>query len=508
MNTLTILRALADNAPRMHPWIHKNKARVLDVIGAIKDAPARHTLPMGDADLYIVGFSGGKDSIACALHLLECGVPRERIELWHHAIDPHGKPFMDWPCTPAYCQAVADALGLKLLFNGRIGGFEREMLRDNAYTAPVFFQRPDGSTMTTESAEDRAARVESKRAAEAAKREAAEAAQAAKDQAVMAGEIRMSDRQRQEYLKQMERRHEAAAAKARRATAEEEAKARFKLGLVDAVKQSAAQVEALEVERARAGRGTRVLTEAIQKAKAVARDAASALSKHERRESGEKGTRMKFPQATADLTQRWCSSYLKIDVAARVFTNDPRFKTGRFVLLTGERAQESAARANYPIWEQHRSYSDQRQVFQWRPVHGWPEEQVWEIIRRWGIVPHPAYQLGFGRVSCMACIFGNANQWATVQYLNPAMFEKIANYEEQFGITINRFRSVREMVSGGQAAAGKGSAPPGKITVPPGMDRLVTYSQQELDKWPLPVVVSPAAWRMPAGAFKKDGGPI
>ena len=37
----------------------------------------------------------------------------------------------------------------------------------------------------------------------------------------------------------------------------------------------------------------------------------------------------------------------QIDVAARVFSNDPRFAQGRFLLLTGERAEESAARARY-----------------------------------------------------------------------------------------------------------------------------------------------------------------
>lgn len=64
--------------------------------------------------LFAVGFSGGKDSIACVLHLLELGIPKDRIELWHHKIDPPDKPFMDWPCTEAYCRAVAGALDIPL----------------------------------------------------------------------------------------------------------------------------------------------------------------------------------------------------------------------------------------------------------------------------------------------------------------------------------------------------------------------------------------------------------
>ena len=38
-------------------------------------------------DKYIVYFSGGKDSMACLLYLLDTGIPIEKIELWHHDID-------------------------------------------------------------------------------------------------------------------------------------------------------------------------------------------------------------------------------------------------------------------------------------------------------------------------------------------------------------------------------------------------------------------------------------
>lgn len=41
-------------------------------------------LPLEDYDLIVVLLSGGKDSIACYYKLLELGVPREKIEFWHH----------------------------------------------------------------------------------------------------------------------------------------------------------------------------------------------------------------------------------------------------------------------------------------------------------------------------------------------------------------------------------------------------------------------------------------
>lgn len=44
-------------------------------------------LPLEEYDLIVVLISGGKDSIACFYKLLELGVPKEKIELWHHDID-------------------------------------------------------------------------------------------------------------------------------------------------------------------------------------------------------------------------------------------------------------------------------------------------------------------------------------------------------------------------------------------------------------------------------------
>ena len=224
----------------------------------------------------IVAFSGGKDSLACLLDLIERGAPRDRIELWHHDVDGReGSKLMDWPVTRDYCRRVAQALSLPLFFSWRVGGFTREMERYGTATAPVAFETPGGEL-------------------------------------------------------------------------------RFAGG------------------------------------------------------EGDPGTRRKFPQVSADLSVRWCSSALKIDVAAAAMRNQSRFDGKRVLFVTGERAEESPGRAKYLPFEPHRTdlarkatkrprKAPVRHVDHWRPVHVWTEAHVWEVIRRHGIVPHPAYRLGWGK---------------------------------------------------------------------------------------------------------------
>ena len=43
-----------------------------------------NNIDINSYDHYIIAFSGGKDSLACLLHLLELGVDRSKVELWHH----------------------------------------------------------------------------------------------------------------------------------------------------------------------------------------------------------------------------------------------------------------------------------------------------------------------------------------------------------------------------------------------------------------------------------------
>lgn len=336
-------------------------------------------------DLIIVAFSGGKDSLACVLHLLDLGIPRSKMELWHHEVDGReGSTLMDWPCTRGYSQAVADHLRIPLLFSWRAGGIEREMLRNASATAAVKFETSPGSAVTE-----------------------------------VGGDGPTHNKRGDPYVRRL------------------------------------------------------------------------------------------FPQTSPDLAVRWCSAVVKIDVAARVFGNDPRLNRGtlqkpqQFLIVTGERREEgkvnkqgvATGRAAYDEFEEYRASSRKRRVDQWRPVIDYPEAAVWDLMRKHGIVPHPAYRLGFGRVSCSVCIFGTDAQWAAIEEILPEQLVKIGRYEDEFGKTIARDgRNVRDRAQNGTSL------------IPAAADRdLIAIAQGRLPMYP--VYVDPSEWQMPAGAFKETGGP-
>jgi 3'-phosphoadenosine 5'-phosphosulfate sulfotransferase (PAPS reductase)/FAD synthetase len=317
--------------------------------------------PLG-YDHYIVSFSGGKDSMACLLHLLELGVPAERVELWHMLVDGRDRALMDWPVTEAYCRAVAAHFGMPMYLSWKDGGFRGELLRNGKPTTETWWERPDGKL-----------------------------------------------------------------------------------------------------------------------------DSAGG--------KGPPGTRMQFPQVSADLKVRWCSAYLKIDVCSKAIANQERFHGKRTVIVTGERGEESSNRAKYAVHEAdrytHRPLGKaKRHVMRWRPVRDWKEAEVWAIMERWKVRPHPAYELGFGRVSCATCIFGNADQWATVAACLPGQVQEVVDLERMSGKTIQRKLSVPELVGRGRPYA----------ALTEGRAQLVRQRD-----YTLPVRMDP--WVLPAGAFGDGCGP-
>lgn len=321
-----------------------------------------------------VAFSGGKDSIAMVLHLLELGVQKSQIELWHHDIDGHTEKLFDWEVTPEYCKAFADAMGLTILFSYREGGIVKRLLRNNEPRGNVYYQTPD-----------------------------------------------------------------------------------FQWHMIQSDQ--------------------------------------NALN-----------TGGRWPAKNGDLFSRWCSSEVKIDVASTILSNDGRLRGTasepmEIVFCTGERHLESPKRKTYAELQIYKKgkFTRERKVLAWRPIIEYTEEQVWDLLKKWNIQPHPCYYLGWGRCSCQLCIFNEEPYWATILLISP---EKV-----------NRVRELEKLTAGYPANNGK------EHTLYHNKDifeycltgtPVIDVEEQETQFWiaqatvafTLPIFVQ-GEWKLPSGAFKK-----
>ena len=388
-------------------------------------------LPLEEYDLIAVLLSGGKDSIACYYKLIELGVPKERIEFWHHDIDGgHPSRRMDWRCTQNYVKALAEAEGIPLRLSWRVNGFFGELYRVGA-SEPVEWMEPD------------------------------------------TGEI-IQCKPSQNYLKCQE------------------------------IKEKA----------------TEDMEEELKKL----------------------GYRMKFPAKTGDLSRRWCSAYLKIMVADSVMANLDRLKIleeiggkrGKFpakggthqgrwcsgslkaavqdsvtanlektkkdvkiLVVSGERRGESAGRAKYNEMEIHRTNAEakaHRIVHQWRPVIDYSEIDVWEVLKRHRINPHPCYRAGWNRCSCAMCIFSTPKLFAGIRELYPEDYEALKQDEEILGFTLDNKCDLDTFVGDAESCVYKGDQE--------AIKSLIT------GEFSIDDIYVKGKWMYPAGAFHgAAGGP-
>ncbi len=207
-------------------------------------------------------------------------------------------------------------------------------------------------------------------------------------------------------------------------------------------------------------------------------------------------TRLKYPQVVADLNQRWCSAYVKIDVGTTLIANQHRFRDKKTLVLSGERAEESAARKNYKTFEPDRSdlrngKRYQRHVDRARIVHKFTERQIWDQAKKYRIRPAPPYEIGWSRLSCRFCIFGSGQQWKTLELISPDELTMHIENERDFGVTIKRKKNIEETIA---------NANPLELE---GLDDIIKLALS--DKYDTPIYVED--WELPRGAFAKNFGP-
>lgn len=340
-------------------------------------------LPLEEYDLIVVLISGGKDSVACYLKLIELGVPKEKIEFWHHDIDGgHPTRRMDWKCTQNYVKSLADAEGVKLRVSYRVNGFFGELYRIGA-SEPIEWIDPD------------------------------------------TGEIKQC-KLSSNYLKCRELKEQA--------TEEME----------ELLKQYGYRMKF----PAKTGDLSRRWCSAYLKI-CVADTVVSNLDRlGELEELG--GKRHKFPAKGGTHSGRWCSGNLKAAVQDSVTANLEETKHDKKILIvSGERRGESAGRSKYNEMEIHRTNATakaHRIVHQWRCCIDYSEKDVWELLKRHHINPHPCYRIGWNRCSCMMCIFSTPRLFAGVKELFPDDYASLRHDEEVLGFTLDNKKNLDEFI--------------------------------------------------------------
>ena len=317
---------------RIHPRVSGRKDTEY-----MKKMYLEELLPLEMYDLVIVLISGGKDSIACYYKLLELGVPKSKIEFWHHDIDGgHPSRTMDWRCTANYIRSFAEAEQIPLRVSWRKNGFFGELYRIGA---SELIEYVDPET----------------------------------------GEIYQCPPSK----KYME----------------------------------------------------------CQKLKVAA------ISEMENK-LAEFGYRMKFPMKSGELSRRWCSAYLKIMVADTVLRNMNSVAANltktrmdiKLLIVSGERRGESVGRSKYNEIEIHRTNAvskHHRTVHQWRPVIDYSEKDIWEVLKRHKVNPHPCYRAGWNRCSCAMCIFSTPQLFAGIRELYPKEYALLCQDEKVLGFTLD-----------------------------------------------------------------------
>ena len=372
---------------RIHPRVSGRKDTEY-----MKKMYLEELLPLEMYDLVIVLISGGKDSIACYYKLLELGVPKSKIEFWHHDIDGgHPSRTMDWRCTANYIRSFAEAEQIPLRVSWRKNGFFGELYRIGA---SELIEYVDPET----------------------------------------GEIYQCPPSK----KYME----------------------------------------------------------CQKLKVAA------ISEMENK-LAEFGYRMKFPMKSGDLSRRWCSAYLKIMVADTVLRNMNSVAANltktrmdiKLLIVSGERRGESVGRSKYNEIEIHRTNAvskHHRTVHQWRPVIDYSEKDIWEVLKRHKVNPHPCYRAGWNRCSCAMCIFSTPQLFAGIRELYPKEYALLCQDEKVLGFTLDNHCDLETYIGSADSCVYHGDKE--------AIQSLLT------GEFPVESVYVKDKWKYPVGAFHDAAG--
>lgn len=424
-------------------------------------------LPLEEYDHIIVLFSGGKDSMAAYYHLLELGVPKEKMELWHHDIDGgHPDRRMDWPVTQNYVRSFAQAEGVRVRVSSRVNGYWGEVYRLGA-SFPIEYEDDDGQVKTCPLTEKQ---KESARLREQ----------------ILVELVPEIAEQLKEFGCRMKFPAKTGDLSRRWCSAN------LKIDVATAVLRNLESLGRVEKFPAKGG-----ITSGRYCSPQLKREVGDSVLRNLRALQA-CGKRLKFPAKSGCHQGRWCSGHLKASVQGAVTADMAALQRNtKILVVSGERRGESAGRAKYNEMELHRTHATARAhrlVHQWRAVIDYSERDVWEVLKRYRVTPHPCYTCGWSRCSCMMCIFGLPCHWAGIRELFPEEYELVRQDEIRLGFTLDNKKDLDTYVGDAKSCVYRGDSV--------ALHQLVTGQFTAAD------VYCSGEWVFPIGAFRgADGGP-
>lgn len=429
-------------------------------------------LPLEEYDLVAILLSGGKDSIACYYKLLELGVPKEKMEFWHHDIDGgHPLRHMDWKCTQNYINALSKAEGVPLRSSWRVNGFFGELYRIGA-SEPIEWVEPEtGEIHQCKFSQKYLACQELKQ-------------QVTEDM--------------EEQLKQFGYRMKfpmKTGDLSRRWCS-----AYLKIVVADTVMRNLDGLGKLEQLGGKCHKfpAKGGIINGRWCSAELKREVADSVIRNLDTLEVIGGKRHKFPAKGSTHQGRWCSGNLKAAVQDSVTSNLEKTKQDvKILVISGERRGESSGRSKYNEMEIHRTNAEKkahRIVHQWRPVIDYSEKDVWEVLKRHRVNPHPCYRAGWNRCSCAGCIFSTPTLFAGYRELYPVEFEQLKQDEKILGFTLDNKCDLETFVGNAKSCVYHGDKE--------AIHSLIT------GEFKVENIYVTGEWKYPAGAFHgAEGGP-
>lgn len=125
---------------------------------------------------------------------------------------------------------------------------------------------------------------------------------------------------------------------------------------------------------------------------------------------------------------RFCTEHLKMNPTIKFIQS--LMQDGDTVMSwSGERAEESLARAKKPVKEVLLK-TENAVAYTYRPILRWTEQMCFDKLKQHGIEPNPLYAQGFNRVGCFPCVMCRKAEIKQIADLYPEVFDRLKEWEK------------------------------------------------------------------------------